>query len=237
VILKSLEASSLSWSDQSLDVYELGLTSYGEALEIQHRLHSEVRDKQRFGAILMLQHKPVLTLGKNADASLVLQAEMSLQQAGIEVILTDRGGEVTAHEPGQLVVYPILPLHLLKLAPKLYVDRLMGSVISTLRQYGIAAETNPVYPGVWVGHDKICAVGIRVKERVSLHGIALNISNNLSLFRMIVPCGIRGKGVTSMQNLLEKTPDVSDVARIWLKNFLELTDLSVKIQSSPMILS
>jgi lipoate-protein ligase B len=101
------------------------LLPYGKALEIQHQLHHEVKEGQRFGAIMMLQHEPVLTLGKNADAGLVLTQPESLEAAGIEVVATDRGGEVTAHEPGQLVVYPILPLQELRLPPKRYVDRLL----------------------------------------------------------------------------------------------------------------
>ncbi|WP_141731207.1 lipoyl(octanoyl) transferase LipB [Oligoflexus tunisiensis] len=216
---------------RSLDVFECGLLPYGKALEIQHQLHSEVREGQRFGAIMMLQHQPVLTLGKNADAGLVLTQSESLEAAGIEVFPTDRGGEVTAHEPGQLVVYPILPLQQLRLPPKRYVDRLLESVILTVQHFGIAAQSDPDYPGVWVGRDKICAIGIRVKERVSLHGIALNVVNDLNLFRLIVPCGIRERGVTSLQNLLGSTPDLSDVARIWLQKFSEVMDLSVKIQT------
>lgn len=180
---------------------------------------------------MLLQHEPVLTLGKNADAGLVLTQPGSLEAAGIEVVATDRGGEVTAHEPGQLVVYPILPLQQLRLPPKRYVDRLLDTVILTLQHFGIAAQSDPDYPGVWVGRDKICAVGIRVKERVSLHGIALNVVNDLKLFRLIVPCGIRERGVTSMENLLGSRPDLSDVTRVWLQKFSEVMDLSVKIQT------
>jgi lipoate-protein ligase B len=216
---------------RSLDVFDCGLLPYGKALEIQHQLHNEVLEGQRFGAIMMLQHQPVLTLGKNADAGLLLAQPESLEAAGIEVVATDRGGEVTAHEPGQLVVYPVLPLHQLRLPPKRYVDRLLDTVIFTLQHFGIAGASDPDYPGVWIGRDKICAIGIRVKERVSLHGIALNVVNDLKLFHLIVPCGIRERGVTSMENLLGSRPDLSDVTRIWLQRFSEVMDLSVKIQT------
>ncbi len=237
MILSSLEASRLQSFEPSLDAYLLGPLSYREGLALQHQMHSEVLQKKRFGAVLMLEHKPVITLGKNANAGLILRDEKSLQEAGIDLILTDRGGEVTAHEPGQLVVYPILPLQELKLPAKLYVDRLLRSVILTLNEYSIASEAHPDYPGVWVGNDKICAIGIRVKERVSLHGIALNISNSLDLFQMIVPCGIRGRGVTSMQKLLSSAPDLSDVARVWLEKFSEVMDLPVKFDRTGCILT
>jgi lipoate-protein ligase B len=216
---------------RSVDVFDCGVVPYGQALEIQHQLHSEVKERQRFGAIMMLQHMPVLTLGKNADPGLVLTHPASLKASGIEVWPSDRGGEVTAHEPGQLVVYPILPLQDLRLPPKRYVDRLLDTVILTLQHFGIAAQTDPDYPGVWVAQDKICAIGIRVKERVSLHGIALNVVNDLKLFHLIVPCGIRERGVTSMQNLLGSTADLSDVTQVWLQKFSEVMDLSVKIQT------
>ena len=196
----------------SIDVFHLGLVPYAQALRLQLQLHAEVRDGIRAGAILVLQHEPVITLGKNANVEFILSPAALGVDSKIEVLRTDRGGEVTAHEPGQLVVYPILPLQVLRLPPKLYVSRLLQAVILTLDDFGIAAKTDADYPGVWVQQQKICAVGIRVKERVSLHGIALNVCNPLDLFRMIVPCGIAGRGVCSMQCLLRSPLSLSDVA-------------------------
>jgi lipoate-protein ligase B len=128
----------------------------------------------------------------------------------------DRGGEVTAHEPGQLVVYPILKLADHGLAPKSYVALLERAVIATLARFGVTATIDAERPGVWVGFNKICAVGVRVKERATLHGIALNVSNDLSTFREIVACGLQGRGVTTLGRVLRRDVTVPEIAEALL---------------------
>lgn len=181
---------------------DLGLCEYRQAWKLQQKIHTLCVQGHLRGAILLVQHPSVITLGRNADRQYILEPEVQLASEGITVVPIDRGGEVTAHNPGQLVVYPILPLREFRLSPKKLVDLLEEIVILTLRRFDIEGVRSDVNPGVWVDQDKICALGIRIKERVSLHGFALNIHNDLNLFRKIVPCGIQDHGVTSMTKVL-----------------------------------
>ncbi len=202
--------SAQKFTAQAL-VKDLGLISYEDGYREQERRHAAVLSGHIPAAILVLEHKPVLTLGKHADPSFILSSAEKLEREGVERVSTDRGGEVTAHMPGQIVMYPILPLTAMRLQPRAYVDVLLKAVIATLAKFGIQARCSSEFPGVWVGDKKICAVGVRIRERVSLHGIALNVNNSLDLFRAIVPCGIRHLGVTSMAQESGKEVDMSAV--------------------------
>ena len=193
----------------------LGLLDFDAALAVQHETHARVVAGLQDSEVLFVEHPPVLTLGRHADPKFLKVPEEFFAARGIAVVPIDRGGEVTAHEPGQLVMYPIVRLADFGLLPKRYVELLERAVINTLANFGIVATIHPEHPGVWVGREKICAVGIRIKDRVSLHGIALNVANDLKLFDMIVPCGIapgREKlGVTSMTRFLAEPVAVAAV--------------------------
>ncbi len=224
-------------SPSPIQLIRLGVETYDSAWRCQLREHQRVRDEGHAGSLLLLEHKPVLTMGKNAQSSYVLMQSEELKNRGIDLQHIDRGGEVTAHMPGQLVIYPILPLQRLKLAPKVYVERLLETVISTLREFGIEGRVDPDYPGVWVGQSKICAIGIRIKERVSLHGLALNIDNDLSLFEAIVPCGIQGRSVTSMKALVRDgvTPSRKQVEETFVKYFCEVFGFQLATESQSVV--
>jgi lipoate-protein ligase B len=176
---------------------DLGLMAYEDCLARQRQVHARVAAGAAPATVLFVEHPPVLTLGHNANPEFIKFAPK-----GVSVVPIERGGEVTAHEPGQQVMYPILRLADFKLMPKRYVELLEDAVIRVLAGFGVAAGTDPEHPGVWVGREKVCAIGIRVKDRASLHGIALNVCNDLALFDMIVPCGIQGRGVTTLSRLL-----------------------------------
>ncbi len=167
-----------------------GIRDYAEIEMLQRQFHVQVVAGTRPETILFGEHSPVITLGQNANLAGVLWAKDRLAQAGISLVRTDRGGEATIHEPGQLVVYPILNLGSRRLVVKSYIALLEDSVIELLDDLGLKASRRADYPGVWVGSKKICAVGIRITRRVSRHGLALNVSNSLSTFSAIVPCGI-----------------------------------------------
>lgn len=184
---------------------------YEHCLERQREVHARVAAGAQPATVLFVEHPPVLTLGRNADPRFLNFAEGHFASHGIAVVPVERGGEVTAHEPGQQVMYPILRLADFHLMPKRYVELLEAVMIRALARFGIAAATHAEHPGVWVGDDKIGAIGIRVKDRASLHGIALNVRNDLRLFEMIVPCGIQGKGVTTMARVLGRDVAQSDV--------------------------
>lgn len=179
------------------EIIDLGLMSYGTALEQQTRWHQRVVSGEN-PVILTVEHRPVLTLGKNSSMEHILYSRDYFSTLGVEFFETERGGEVTAHMPGQLVVYPIIDVQKLKLSVRDYVSALESAVIDTLAYFGISAARDSEHPGVWVAGEKICAIGVRVKSRVTMHGLALNVNNDLGLFSKIVPCGIRARGVTSM---------------------------------------
>ncbi|MES2743974.1 MAG: lipoyl(octanoyl) transferase LipB [Bdellovibrionota bacterium] len=209
-------------------VYKLGTVSYDEGYKAQEDFHRKVKAGELPGAVLILEHNPVLTLGKHADLSYVLIDENERLTRGVDYVRTDRGGEVTAHMPGQLVVYPILPVLALGLGARDYVNALMQAVIQTLVHFGVKARCDAEFPGVWVGANKICAVGVRIRERVSLHGIALNVNNSLELFESIVPCGIRHLGVTSLVKELGQDVTVETVETVLRQALSETLGLSLQ---------
>lgn len=195
------------------EVVDLGIMRYGEALYRQESAHAKVVSDPTRHVIFCVEHEPVLTMGKNSNnANLLFPRDFYIKQ-GIEIFDTERGGQVTAHMPGQLVVYPVINMAELRLSIRDYVNILEESVIQTLLKYGVSAHRDPEHPGVWVGHEKICALGVRVKSRVSMHGLALNINNDLSLFGKIIPCGIKFRGVTSLERLLGRQVEVLEVRR------------------------
>lgn len=183
------------------EIVDLGVMSYGAALEQQNFWHQKVAGGAH-PVILTVEHQPVLTLGKNASLEHLLFSREHYLNLGVELFETERGGEVTAHMPGQLVVYPIIDVNKQKLSVRDYVNALESSVIDTLSFFGIPSARDPQWPGVWVCGAKICAIGVRVKSRVTMHGLALNVNNDLGLFGKIVPCGISSRSVTSMSNFL-----------------------------------
>jgi lipoate-protein ligase B len=219
-VSKPSDMNDLIDARHKIDVIDLGRMRYGEALQRQETMHEQVVNAPSRHTIFTVEHEPVLTMGKNSDgAHLLFPRDFYLQQ-GIEIFETERGGQVTAHMPGQLVIYPILNMTDLQLSVRDYVWLLEESVIATLSIFGIKAHRDDEHPGVWVAHQKICAIGVRVKARTSMHGLALNIDNDLSLFGKIVPCGIKFRGVTSMARLLNANIDFHRVQSLLLDQIL-----------------
>lgn len=190
---------------------DLGLMAYGEAWGIQQRLHAQRITGEIPDTLLFVEHPPVITLGKAFQPQNLLFAPEFYAQRGIEVTPTDRGGDVTCHNPGQLVGYPIFDVRALGADLHRYLRQIEEVLIRTLGTYGIPATRSEGYTGVWVGEEKIAAIGIKVARWVSMHGFALNVNNDLSLFQMIVPCGILDKGVTSLSRLLGRTVPMEEV--------------------------
>jgi lipoyl(octanoyl) transferase len=204
-----------------LHVTILHTMAYNDAWREQEAAHAHVvagGDE----TLLFVEHTPVITFGRRAaeSASHVIASHELLTHNGIEVVESDRGGDVTFHGPGQLVCYPIVRLADHRLSVGAYVKALEYSVINTLKDFNIAAHLEPHAIGVWVNHPdhphapakKICALGVRIKAGVSMHGIALNVTTDLSYFDLIVPCGLAGRGVTSMQSLLKETcPSITSI--------------------------
>jgi lipoyl(octanoyl) transferase len=176
-----------------------GRVAYGRALAWQEQLHAARVAGCVPDTVLLVEHNPVYTLGRNADEGNILLDAATLEGRGIEVHRIGRGGQVTYHGPGQLVGYPIVSLRGLGAAG--YVSLLETVLIALLGDYGIEARTDPINRGVWVGQEKVAAIGVRISRGVSMHGFALNVAPNLADYAGIVPCGIVGRGVTSMARL------------------------------------
>lgn len=188
---------------RTLEVRRLGRTSYDEALTLQRSLV----DRRRGGAVgdllLLVEHPAVLTLGVRGDGgrSHILASEDELAARQISVLETGRGGDVTYHGPGQIVGYPIIDLDPDRRDVHRYVRDLEEVLIRVAADYGIAAERVPGLTGVWVGQEKLAAIGVRIQRWITSHGFALNHTTDLSAFGLIVPCGIPDRGVTSLEAL------------------------------------
>lgn len=192
----------------------LGRLPYPRALQLMDQTVAAVSA----GApprLLLLEHEPVITLGRRADRGHLLRPEAALVTEGIGVIETGRGGDVTFHGPGQLVGYPILPVGRMV---RRHVDRIFGTLEDLLFEAGIASSFDADNPGLWVGDRKIAAVGIEIRDGVSLHGFCLNVRREHDGFRYIVPCGLAGRDVVYWDELGE-APTVPDAARAFATRF------------------
>ncbi|MBV8085267.1 MAG: lipoyl(octanoyl) transferase LipB [Chloroflexi bacterium] len=207
---------------QACEVRRLGLVDYAEAWDLQARLARQRAREDIPDQLLLLEHPHVFTLGRRGRTENILSSDDEIVAAGAQLIQTDRGGDVTYHGPGQLVGYPILFLGEDQRDVPRYVRRLEEAVIRTLADFGISARREPEFPGVWFGEEKICAVGVKIAEWVTLHGFALNVTTDMTYFRHIVPCGIVGKGVTSMGRLLHEPPRMAAVMDAFERRFADV---------------
>ena len=186
-----------------LELRRLGLVPYGEALALQRQLVEERRAEAIPDQLLLVEHPPVLTLGVRGDGgrSHILATPEALAARGIDVFETGRGGDITYHGPGQIVGYPIVNLKPDRCDVHRYVRDLEEVLIRVAADYGIQAKRIDGLTGVWVGSEKLAAIGVRISRWITSHGFALNHTTNLSHFNLIVPCGIADRGVTSLERL------------------------------------
>lgn len=175
--------------------------AYDAALEAQQQRRVQVQNGTQDDTLMLLEHEPVITTGRHAGLQHLRVSAGTLAQQGIALCTTDRGGDVTYHGPGQLVGYPILALQPGEQDLKAYVFSIEEILIRTAADFGVRAERVPKLRGVWVGNDKLAAIGIRVARWVTSHGFALNVTTDLQAFDNIVPCGLHGRGVTSLRAL------------------------------------
>jgi lipoate-protein ligase B len=183
---------------------ELGRESYECAWRLQHRLVRARQEERVDDVLILLEHEPVITLGRTASCEHILASAEELRQAEITVHTVERGGDVTYHGPGQLVGYPILSLQAHRLGVSDYMHALEEVLLRTLDDFGLSACRRAGFIGVWVEDRKIAALGARVERGVTFHGFALNVAPNLEHFALIVPCGLAGVQVTSMERELSQ---------------------------------
>jgi lipoyl(octanoyl) transferase len=206
-----------------LRVRHLGTLDYQSALDLQRQLVEQRKRGEIPDQLLLLEHPDVITLGvKNRrDRSHVLEDETALAAKGIALFETGRGGDVTYHGPGQLVGYPIIDLQPDRCDVHRYVRDLEEVLIGAASDVGIVASRIEGLTGIWVGNQKLAAIGVRISRWVTSHGFALNVSTDLSRFGLIVPCGIADKGVASMEELLGRPVAMDEVAQIVASRFAE----------------
>ena len=244
-----------------ISVLQLGTIDYATGLRLQQRL-VDLRKEGRIGdAVLLLEHTPVITLGRNAKASNVIVSPEELEKRGVELSDCDRGGDVTFHGPGQLVAYPIFDLRGMTskdgkrktMGAIEYVRNLEEVLIRTCADFGIPAKRIAGLTGVWTAPEhqrpeaKIAALGVHISRAVTSHGIALNVNTDLEYFKLIIPCGITEKPVTSMAHELGREISLQDVAHsvsrnfgfvfesqiLWLENLEDLLGTSTGVPMKP----
>ena len=199
--LIKLDSTDSIWENLSgtneIQYFWLGRQSYQPVWELQKQLHAKRVPGEISDVVLLVEHEHVYTFGKNADTNNLLDSK----PRNTEVVQIDRGGEVTYHGPGQLVCYPIIDLHDYKMSVSWYMRMLENVVIDCLQSYGIESGRKEGLTGVWVGDDKICAMGVRLSRWVTMHGFAFNLNPDMTYFDGMIPCGIFEYGVTSLQEL------------------------------------
>jgi lipoate-protein ligase B len=189
---------------------DCGRLAYGDAWALQRALLAARQADQIADTLLLLEHPPVITIGRAGHAANILIPRETLAARGFEVFEIERGGDVTYHGPGQLLGYPILNLRAIDEDVVRFVRLLEATLIRVLQTFGIEAARRRGYPGVWVGEAKIAAIGVAVKRKVTMHGFALNVDPDLGHFALINPCGL-GKPVTSMARLLGRRVELPEV--------------------------
>jgi len=212
-----------------MQVIDLGTMAYRKAWALQQRIHEQVLQ----GAdehLLLVEHPPVITFGRRPNvARNLIASDEQLARLGVEIVQSDRGGDITFHGPGQLVAYPIVRLNDHKLSVGAFVRTLELTVIAALGDLGLSAMKDQCAVGVWApspNHSdtlaKICALGVRIRRGVSMHGIALNVTTDLGYFDLIVPCGLSGRRITSISQVLgPAAPSMDQVKQALSRRFLD----------------
>jgi lipoyl(octanoyl) transferase len=207
-----------------LNILQPGRLDYKEALDLQEKMMLLRQQNEIPDTLILLEHPPVLTLGRRGEYENILLSKDVLEAQGVKIYEVSRGGDVTYHGPGQIVGYPIRDLSPMGKDIKEYVYKIEEVFIRLLlNEFGIKADRDEKkYTGVWVGNEKITAIGVAVKRWVTMHGFAFNVNTDLSHFHWINPCGITDKGVTSVQKLLGKEMDFAKMNELVIKYFCEV---------------
>ncbi len=206
-----------------LQIHDLGILKYEQVLAKQHELHEKRICNEIPNSVLVVEHPLVITLGARQSANKLLTSLGDLEKDQIQVVTTRRGGGATAHNPGQLVLYPILHLKQLGLAITQYIRELEAIGIELLEQLDVKSQRKKGFPGLWVDNKKIASIGVRVPKFVTYHGMAINIQNDLSIFDHIVPCGLDSVEMTSVLKESGRRYTMSqvkqDLSKLLIKHF------------------
>lgn len=210
-----------------IHVVRTGRLDYLKSWRLQQRLASARRHGHVPDLLLLTEHPPTYTIGRRGTRNNLLIDDNTLRDVDAVCYEVDRGGDITFHGPGQLVVYCIIDLGLTQRSVRRYVENLETVVIQSLSYYGLNATIDPAYPGVWLGRDKIAAIGISIHHGVTYHGFALNVDPELRYFGYMIPCGIPDRGATSIKQETGRRVDVDEVADLVTERFAEVFGVSV----------
>lgn len=211
-----------------IQIIDLGLSNYNEAWTFQKKLFEKVTNERQHNYLILTEHPPVITVGKNADENNIITNPHILKDQKIDVVKIDRGGDVTFHGPGQIVGYPIINLNNFKKDIHWYLRSIEEVIIRTLEKFGITSERIKDLTGVWVDNKKICAIGIKVTRWVTMHGFALNVSTQLDYFNHIIPCGINNKSVTSIQHISDQMISIEEVKNVLCESFKSVFSVEIE---------
>ncbi len=227
VVIEQFENLSINEINQSIYNFDNskfyflllgGDRDYHDIWNLQKKIHKLLCEKQLPNTVLLLEHKPVYTLGKNADSNHLLDT----YPKGTDIVNIDRGGDLTFHGPGQLVGYPIINLNEFNKSISWYMRSLEQTIINTLTHFKLLASRKDGMTGVWVEDEKVCAMGVRIAKWTTMHGFALNLSPQMKYFDGIIPCGIFEYGVSSLSELIENPPSMQELTEIVIRKFINI---------------
>ena len=204
---------------RSISVFDLGLIPYDESFQLQLELFESIRKNDLPGVLLLLEHPPIITIGSNRSTENLLVEQDVLSEKGIDVVQSNRGGDITLHAPGQLICYPVFNLKYFKKDLTLFVHNLEEVIIETLNTYDISGSRIKKHRGVFADTKKIASIGLKVRKWITNHGLSLNISIDLSYFEYIVACGLKDFPQTSISEILGKDIPINDVKELIQKSF------------------
>jgi lipoate-protein ligase B len=210
---------------------DIGTTEYAYAWDLQKAIHKERVEGRIPDTVLLTEHSHTYTIGKSGGDDHLLDSDEELRRKEVALFKIDRGGDITYHGPGQIVCYPIIDLSDHYLDVHRYLRDLEEVIIRTLSHYSIDAYREPDYTGVWVGGEKICAIGVKISHWVTMHGFAFNVNTDLSYFGRIIPCGIFHKGVTSLSQILGRPAEMAGVKDVITKEFAAVFQTEVETAS------
>jgi len=199
--------------------FDLGLISYDESFQLQLELFESIRKNDLPGVLLLLEHPPVITIGSNRSTENLLIEKSVLSEKGIDIVQSNRGGDITLHAPGQLICYPVFNLKYFKKDLTLFVYNLEEVIMETLNIYNITGNRLKKHRGVFTGTKKIASIGLKVRKWITIHGLSLNINIDLSYFENIVACGLKDLPQTSMSEILGKDIPINNVKELIRKSF------------------
>ncbi len=214
-MLRSIKGGDI----RGISVFDLGLIPYDESFQLQLELFESIRKNDLTGVLLLLEHPPVITIGSNRSTKNLLAEQDVLSGKGIDIVQSNRGGDITLHAPGQLICYPVFNLKYFKKDLTLFVHNLEEIIIETLNVYNISGNRVKKHRGVYAGTKKIASIGLKVRKWITIHGLSLNINIDLSYFENIVACGLKDFPQTSISEILGKDIPINNVKELMQKSF------------------